>query len=110
MWQIEAIDKAGQTRRSRARTLRIDSLDPPLSVSVTGRREAGERLKITARARDVGGAGMHHVTVDYGDRSPTTRSTTTRHRYKRGRFTLKVAAVDNAGNVTRKQVRLRIRK
>jgi hypothetical protein len=52
---------------------------------------------------------MHHVTVDYGDRSPKSRTATTRHRYKRGRFTLKVAAVDNAGNVTRKQVKLRIR-
>ena len=52
---------------------------------------------------------MDHITVDYGDRSKTSKSANTRHRYRRGHFTLKVAAVDKAGNVTRKQVRLRIR-
>jgi hypothetical protein len=74
-----------------------------------GRRAAGRSLKITARARDTGGSGLHHVTVDYGDRSAKSRTATTRHRYRRGTFRLRVAAVDRAGNVTRKQVRLRIR-
>ena len=109
-WQVETVDQAGQVERSRVRTLRIDSLPPTLKVTVSGRRAAGQTLKITARATDTGGAGLDHVTVDYGDRSRTTRTTTTRHRYKRGTFTLKVAAVDKAGNVTRKQVRLRIKK
>ena len=63
-----------------------------------------------SRATDTGGAGLDHITVDYGDRSATSTPRTTRHRYKRGTFTLKVAAVDKAGNVTRKQVQLRIKK
>ncbi len=108
-WQVETIDQAGQTARSRVRTLRIDSIDPRLSVRVTGRRAAGQNLRIRVRATDRGGSGMHHITVDYGDRSRKSRSADTRHRYSRGRYTLKVAAVDKAGNVTRKQVRLRIR-
>lgn len=108
-WQVETVDQAGQAVRSRVRTLRIDAIDPTLSVRVTGRRAAGQSLRIRVRARDKGGAGMDHVTVDYGDRSRKSHDADTRHRYERGRYTLKVAAVDRAGNVTRKQVRLRIR-
>jgi hypothetical protein len=108
-WQVETVDQAGQTARSRVRTLRIDSIAPKLSVRVTGRRVAGQNLRIRVRASDTGGSKLDHITVDYGDRSPKSRSRNTRHRYARGRYTLKVAAVDKAGNVTRKQVRLRIR-
>jgi hypothetical protein len=109
-WMVEAVDRAGQVARSRVRTLRIDSLAPTVKVSVSGKRAAGQRLKIQVRATDTGGAGLDHVTVDYGDKSPTTHTATTRHRYKRGKFTLKVAAVDKAGNVTRTTVKLRIKK
>jgi hypothetical protein len=49
------------------------------------------------------------VTVDYGDRSRTTRATRSSHSYRRGTFTLKVAAVDKAGNVARRQVRLHVK-
>ena len=104
------MDRAGQTNRSRARTLKIDSIAPTLKVSISGKRTAGKALKITATATDTGGAGLDHITVDYGDHSPTSSAKTTRHRYKRGKFTLKVAAVDKAGNVTRVQKALRIKK
>lgn len=109
-WQIEAIDARGQTSRSRVRTLRIDAVAPTLSVKVSGKRQANQNLKITVRAKDAGGAGLDHITVDYGDKSAKSSKATTRHRYKRGTFRLKVAAVDKAGNVTRKEVRLRIKK
>jgi hypothetical protein len=109
-WQIEAVDRAGQTNRSRARTMKIDSIAPTLKVSISGKRAAGKPLKITVRATDSGGAGLDHITVDYGDRSPTTHTATTRHRYKRGKFTLKIAAVDKAGNVARERRALRIKK
>jgi hypothetical protein len=109
-WQVEAVDRAGQTSRSRVRTLKIDSIPPTLKVTVSGKRVAGKALKITVKATDTGGATMDHITVDYGDRSKTSRTSTTRHTYKRGKFTLKVAAVDKAGNVTRKEVKLRIKK
>jgi hypothetical protein len=109
-WQVEAVDRAGQTSRSRVRTLKIDSIPPTLKVSVSGKRAAGKSLKITVKASDTGGATMDHITVDYGDKSKTSQTATTRHKYKRGKFTLKVAAVDKAGNVTRKQVKLTIKK
>jgi hypothetical protein len=109
-WQVEAVDRSGQSARSRVRTLKIDSIPPTLKVTVSGKRVAGQPLKITVKATDTGGAAMDHITVDYGDRSQTTQTATTRHRYRRGKFTLKVAAVDKAGNVTRKEVKLRIKK
>ncbi len=77
---------------------------------MSGKRAANQNLKITVRAKDTGGAGLDHITVDYGDKSAKSSKATTRHRYKRGTFRLKVAAVDKAGNVTRKEVRLRIKK
>ena len=109
-WQVEAVDRSGQTSRSRARTMKIDSIAPTLKVKLTGKRVAGRSLKIEVRATDRGGAGLDHVTVDYGDHSPTTHANTTRHRYRRGKFTLKVAAVDKAGNIAREERVLRIKK
>jgi hypothetical protein len=110
-WQVESVDQAGQVSSSRVRTLKIDATDPKLTVKVSGKRSAGQSLKIRVIARDGGGSGLDHVTVDYGDRSKQSHARTTRHRYrKRGTYKLKVAAVDKAGNVTRKQVKLRIKK
>jgi hypothetical protein len=109
-WQVESVDRVGQVSRSRVRTLKIDATPPTLTVKVSGKRAAGKPLKITVTARDAGGAGLDHITVDYGDKSARSQTKTTRHRYKRGTFTLKVAAVDKAGNVTRKETKLRIKK
>jgi hypothetical protein len=109
-WQVEAVDRLGQTSRSRARTLRVDSLAPSLKVKVSGRRAAGQALKIAVSAKDRGGAGLDHITVDYGDRSRKSRFARTSHRYRRGTFRLKVVAVDKAGNVARKEVKLRIKR
>jgi hypothetical protein len=110
VWQVVAVDIHGQTAHSRARTLRIDSLPPNLTVKVSGKRKAGQTLKIKVTAKDVGGSGLDHVTVDYGDKSRTTSSTSTKHVYRHGKFTLKVVAVDKAGNVARKTVKLTIKK
>jgi hypothetical protein len=109
-WQVESVDRAGQVSRSRVRTLKIDATPPTLTVKVSGKRAAGKSLKIAVTVRDAGGSGLDHVTVDYGDKSAKSEKRTTRHRYKRGKFTLKVAAVDKAGNVTRKQTKLTIKK
>jgi hypothetical protein len=110
-WQIEAVDRAGQTARSRVRTLKIDPVAPTLKVSLAGKRAAGKGLKISVKASDnAGGSGLDHITVDYGDKSPVSNSKRTTHRYKRGKFKLKVVAVDKAGNVARVEKALRIKK
>ena len=108
-WQVEAVDRAGQTTRSRLRTMRIDATAPTLRVSVSGKRVAGAGLKIRVRVSDRGGSGLGHTTVNFGDKSATTRSRSDVHRYRRGTYRLRVAAVDKAGNVARKEVRLRIK-
>ena len=110
-WQVESVDRAGQVSRSRVRTLKIDATPPTLTVKVTGKRAAGKALKIT-----VNGEGRRRLRASITSPSTTAtsrrrrRRATTRHRYKRGSFTLKVAAVDKAGNVTRKETKLRIKK
>jgi hypothetical protein len=109
-WQVVAVDARGQTAHSRARTLRIDATAPTLRVKVSGKRTRGQTLKIFVSVKDVGGSGLDHTTIDFGDRSATTRSRSVRHRYRAGTFTLKVAAVDKAGNIARKAVKLRIKK
>lgn len=110
-WQIEAVDARGQVTRSRVRTLRIDSVKPTVSLKIEGKRVVGSNLKFTVRAKDKGGSGLDRITLDYGDKSGRVEQKTTRHRYsKSGTYRLTVRAVDKAGNVTRKQVKLRIKK
>jgi hypothetical protein len=109
-WYVEAVDLRGQTARSRERTMKLDATAPTLSVRVDGKRARGQALKIRVTAKDRGGSGLDHTTIDFGDRTSTTKSRKVTHHYRAGKFTLKVAAVDKAGNVTRKEVKLRIRK
>jgi hypothetical protein len=109
-WYVEAVDLRGQTARSRERTMKLDATAPTLRVRVDGKRSRGKALKIRVTVADRGGSGLDHTTIDFGDRSATTKSRSVRHAYRAGTFTLKVAAVDKAGNVTRKQVKLRIKK
>jgi hypothetical protein len=108
-FQVVAVDQAGQATPSHTRTLRVDALAPRVRVSVSGARRAGRVLRIRVRAKDRGGSGLDHVTVAFGDRH-SARGKTVFHAYRRrGRYTLKVKAVDRAGNVGRRSVRLRIR-
>jgi hypothetical protein len=109
-WYVEAVDLHGQTARSRERTMKLDATAPALSVRVDGKRARGQALKIRVTVKDRGGSGLDHTTIDFGDHSSTTRSRKVSHRYRAGKFTLQVAAVDKAGNVTRKEVKLRIKK
>jgi hypothetical protein len=109
-WYVQAVDLRGQTAQSRERTMKLDATAPTLSVRVDGKRARGSTLKIRVVAKDRGGSGLDHTTIDFGDRSATTRSRKVTHRYRAGTFTLKVAAVDKAGNVKRKEVKLRIKK
>ncbi len=110
-WQVEAVDRAGQTNRSRARTLKIDSIAPTLKVTLTRQAGGGEVVEDRgegdrhrrrgARSRDRG------LRRSLGHDAFQVACATS---YKRGSFTLKVAAVDKAGNIGRKTVKLRIKK
>jgi hypothetical protein len=106
-FRVDAVDRAGQVTGSHTRTIRVDATAPRLSVRVTGARRAGHALTVAVKARDAA-SGLARVTVAYGD-GRSTRLRTSRHAYRRGRYTLKVTAVDKAGNLARRSVKLRIR-
>jgi len=109
-WQIFAVDARGQISHSRLRTIKVDATAPAIKVKVAGKRAAGQTLKIKVTALDHGGSGLDHTTLDFGDHSATTRSRTVSHRYAAGSYTLKVAAVDRAGNIGHATVKLKIKK
>jgi hypothetical protein len=113
-WQVLAVDKRGQVKRTRTRRLRIDDVAPRVSVSY---RRSGRVVSLSVRARDPDpsghrSSGMRSIVVSWGDRSRGIRATTrlrTRHRYRgRGSFPLVITGRDRAGNerVVRRTVRI----
>jgi hypothetical protein len=105
-WQVTAIDIRGQTRRSKTRLLRVDSIAPRISV---GYKRSKRVVNVSVRARDVGGAGTRSsgiasVVISWGDATKGAGGTSrvkARHRYaKPGTYPLEVTARDKAGNVT----------
>lgn len=125
-WSVVATDIRGQTFRMEARRLLIDRTVPDLDVRVSGRREAGERLQISVRAKEPGSAGaasgLDFVRVTPGDgarvrkgevrngRRFDTRTMTVNEAYTAGEHELKVTAYDRAGNMAIERVDLRIRR
>jgi hypothetical protein len=108
--RIVQVDRRGQTALSRERFIRVDTAVPKLSVRLSGKRKRGSTLKLSVRASDAKGSGLKYVEIDWGDKSRRVRALRASHRYRAGRFTLTVKAVDNVGNVARRTVKLRIKK
>jgi hypothetical protein len=111
-WQVVAVDARGQEAAMPARTFVLDTRAPSLRVSVRGARVAGQPLRVTATARDRGqGSGIERIGVAAGDGSREVRArgpVTVSYR-RAGRYTLTVRALDRAGNVTLRRVRVTIR-
>ena len=103
-WRVVAVDRRGQTASSRSRTIRIDSVAPKLRVRL-GR--SGRRVSVRAGGSDPKGSGLKYVETNWGDGSRRTRRSRAAHGYRAGRFTLRVKAVDRAGNVAIRSFRLR---
>lgn len=116
--RIVATDRRGQTAVTRTSTLRVDSTSPRVTFTVKGTRKAGRLLKLAFRAGDVatpaGASGMRYVRVDFGDGTPrltiARNRGTVAHRFRRGRFTVRVSATDRAGNAIAITRRLTVRK
>ncbi len=108
--RIVQVDRRGQVAQSRERFIRVDTAVPKLRVRVSGKRKRGATLKISVQASDAKGSGLKYVEIDFGDKSRHVRARSAKHRYRAGRFTLRVKAVDNVGNVARRTVKLRIKK
>lgn len=104
-WQVVATDRRGQVARSATRNLRIDSTPPEVQIRISGRRQAGKPLKITVQSveeRPPLGSGPKQVRLDFGDRTRPValkgEVATFPKVFRRGRFTLRASARDNAGN------------
>ena len=114
-WQVVAFDARGQGKRSRTRTLQVDTRAPRLSV---GYKRKQRVVTLSLRARDLGGgqraAGVRSIVVSWGDRSRGAAATSgtlrTSHRYRRGgSYPLRITATDRAGNRRTSRKTLRIR-
>ena len=101
---ITATDRRGQTSTSRAYSFRVDPGMPTLRIKV---RRRGRRVTVSSSAGDRGPSGLRYVEIEWGDGS-RTRHRNSSHVYKKGRYTLRVAAVDRADNATVKKKALRI--
>jgi hypothetical protein len=113
-WQVRAIDLRGQTRRSHSRLLRIDDLKPRLSVRYA---RSQRNVTVAARASDPARSGhrvtgMARITIAWGDSSSPARgifALRSTHRYRgSGSYSLRITAVDRAGNrtINRRTVRI----
>jgi hypothetical protein len=104
-WRVVATDRRGQFTATAPRNLRIDATPPKVSFKVSGGRRRGGLVKVAVTATDASGtnaqaSGMKLVRVDFGDRSRAVAGRKATHRYGRsGKFTIRVSATDNAGNV-----------
>ena len=107
-WYVTATDRRGQTSTMAPRPVVVDLKKPRLSVRITGARRRGASLRVRIRATDP--SGIRRTRIDFGDGTVPDKLRDVRHIYRRsGRRTLEVRALDRAGNLTRRKIRLRIR-
>jgi len=108
-WVVEAIDRRGQAVSSRSRILRVDNTPPTLRIGLSRKKRV---LTITAKGGDPDGAlptGLRRILVDFGDGRLTPMKRKATKRYARtGTYTVRVKALDKAGNETVQQRRIRI--
>jgi hypothetical protein len=107
---VQSVDRRGQVVASRGGVLRVDNTPPTLRISL---RRKGRVLTVTAKGGDPAGAlptGLGRILVDFGDgRLVPMRGSKATKRYARtGTYTVRVKAVDKAGNETLQERRVRI--
>jgi hypothetical protein len=105
-WVLITTDPDGQQTLGKVRRLRIDTRRPRVSV-----RRKGAKVTVTAtdgaRAR---ASGVVALEISFGDGGhATARRGSVTHRYRAGRWALRVGARDAAGNVTVLRKKLRIK-
>jgi hypothetical protein len=102
-WRVVATDRRGQATTTTLKPLRLDATPPKVTFSA---KKRGRALTITAKAADVlppsgKAAGVKYVRIDFGDGSRFVQARKATHRYRRtGKFSIKVSATDEAGNVS----------
>jgi hypothetical protein len=110
-WRVIATDRHGQTVSASTRTLKVDTRPPKVSFSI---KRSGRVATVSAKASDGPprsrrASGLSAVRIDFGDRSGAVKARKATHGYGRtGMFTVRVTAVDAAGNTTAVERRLRV--
>jgi hypothetical protein len=108
-WQVESVDRRGQAARSRSRLLRVDNTPPALRIGV---RTSKRVVTVTAKAGDPRGAlptGVSRILADFGDGRLVRLKRKLSRRYARtGRYTVRIKAIDKAGNETVRERRVKI--
>ncbi|MCW3049001.1 MAG: hypothetical protein JWO74_3285 [Solirubrobacterales bacterium] len=108
-WRVVAVDRRGQTTATATHNLRVDATPPKLKFTVSGARRAGGAVKVGVSATDHA-SGVKLVRIDFGDKSRAVVGRSATHRYGRaGKFTIRVTASDNVGNVGTVQRRVTIK-
>lgn len=109
-WQVSAVNPAGVTGGSGVATVFVDTVAPTLAARLTGRRQAGAKLTLTLRYRDLpppglpssDASGVAKVTIYWGDRTVDHLNPGAHreaHVYRRpGRYRITVWVTDRAGN------------
>jgi hypothetical protein len=115
-WRVVATDIHGQSSATPSRNLRVDATPPKVTYKLSGARKRGRPVKVVVQATDASGtaakaSGLDHVRISFGDGSRPIAGVRAIHRYGHsGKVTVRISAVDKAGNVAVKTRRITIHK
>jgi hypothetical protein len=115
-WRVVATDIRGQSTSTPSRNLRVDATPPKVTYKISGTRKRGKLVKVAVQASDASGtaakaSGLDHVNISFGDGSRPITGLRGIHRYGHsGKVTVRISAVDKAGNVASKTRQVTIRK
>jgi hypothetical protein len=115
-WRVVATDIRGQSTSTPSRNLRVDATPPKVTYKISGTRKRGKLVKVAVQASDASGtaakaSGLDNVNISFGDGSRPITGLRGIHRYGHsGKVTVRISAVDKAGNVASKTRQVTIRK
>jgi hypothetical protein len=115
-WRVVATDIRGQSSATPSRNLRVDATPPKVTYKLSGAHKRGRPVKVVVRATDASGtaakaSGLDHVRISFGDGSRPIVGLRATHRYGHsGKVTVRISAVDKAGNVVAKTRQITIHK
>jgi hypothetical protein len=120
-WQVSAFDRRGQSFVAKLGTIRVDSVAPTATVTVSGVKRDGSALRLAVSSADapppppvgqqpIATSGVAATLVDWGDGTREKIKRGARHAYAAaGTYRLRVVVTDRAGNRTVVRQALKIR-
>jgi hypothetical protein len=115
-WRVVATDIRGQSSATPSRNLRVDATPPKVTYKISGTRKRGKVVKVAVQATDASGtaaqaSGLDHVRISFGDGSRPIDGLRASHVFGHsGEVTVRISAVDKAGNVVAKTRQITIHK